>query len=112
MLGILSVDQGNRQQLLEILPGPTPGARIDALTATMRDFVSVLADATSKMEKLLVQQPPGDGNDTQLEDDAFPEHVNTVDSSPPMASSFQGSQRDHETVNAVITQLEELRSSL
>ncbi|KAG9008127.1 hypothetical protein FRB94_013684 [Tulasnella sp. JGI-2019a] len=114
MLGLLVVDEGNQHRLFAALPGTSPRARISDLTDTIRDFVHVFDDAANKMEQLLMQRADsGDGLDLdemQIEEDEMPsEETGRANVS---IGSRQGIQRDHETVDAVIQQLERLIESL
>jgi hypothetical protein len=114
MLGFLAFHEGNQERLLSALPGSSPLVRIDALIDTIRDFMNVSKDAQLKMENLLSRRKPDKEMGAELDeleanDDEAPDDDVVL---MPLTGSLQGGQRDHESVNAVITLLEQLRSSL
>lgn len=117
MLGFLAAHEVNQERLLADLPGISPGARIDALTNTIRDFINVFDDATRKMEQLLVRRAGSENGaaieETQIEGEEMLSEKRIGRSAAGLSlGSRQGVQRDHETVNAVLLQLQRLRDSI
>lgn len=112
MLGFLARHEGNRQRLLAALPGSSPLVRLDALIDNIREFIGVFEDARRKMDQLSARPLVDDEGDTQLEEGRATEAADEAVVPMPLINPLQAGQRDHETVNAVITMLEEIRSSL
>lgn len=122
MLGFLVTrHEGNRKQVLAALPNVTENpskttssrSKISALVETIRDFIGVFEDATRKMEGLLRRQRLATTDDDDRADEVEGgDGGQDMDRQHQTIGSFQGSQRDHEAVNAVIVELERWRDHL